>query len=56
MVVAAGTARQMIERLDFHLSFRSFVGLGIDDPVWHASTFSKKRERLLDGEIATRFL
>jgi transposase len=48
--------RQMMERLDFDLSFRWFVGLGIDDPVWDASTFSKNRERLLDGEIATRFL
>ncbi len=48
--------RQMMERLDFDLSFRWFVGLGIDDPVWDASTFSKNRERLLDGDIAARFL
>lgn len=46
----------MMERLDFDLSFRWFVGLGIDDPVWDASTFSKNRERLLDGEIAACFL
>ncbi|MDG5973025.1 IS5 family transposase ISNisp7 (plasmid) [Sphingomonas paucimobilis] len=48
--------RQMMERLDFDLSFRWFVGLGVDDRVWDASTFSKNRERLLDGEIAARFL
>lgn len=48
--------RQMMERLDFDLSFRWFLGLGIDDPVWDASSFSKNRERLLDGEIAARFL
>lgn len=48
--------RQMMERLDFDLSFRWFAGLGIDDQVWDASTFSKNRERLLDGEIAARFL
>ena len=48
--------RQMMERLDFDLSFRWFVGLGVEDPVWDASTFSKNRERLLDGEIAARFL
>lgn len=48
--------RQMMERLNFDLSFRWFVGLGIDDQVWDASTFSKNRERLLDGEIAARFL
>ena len=48
--------RQMMERLDFDLSFRWFVGLGVGDPVRDASTFSKNRERLLDGEIAARFL
>ena len=48
--------RQMMERLDFDLSFRWFVELGIDDQVWDASTLSKNRERLLDGEIAARFL
>ncbi|HEX4827113.1 MAG TPA: IS5 family transposase [Xanthobacteraceae bacterium] len=48
--------RQMMERLDFDLSFRWFVGLGIDDAVWDASTFSKNRERLLDGDIAAQFL
>lgn len=48
--------RQMMERLDFDLLFRWFVGLGVDDPVWDHSTFSKNRDRLLDGEIAARFL
>ena len=33
--------RQLMERLDFDLLFRWFVGLGIDDAVWDASTFSK---------------
>jgi transposase len=41
--------RQLMERLDFDLSFRWFVGLGIDDAVWDHSTFSKNRDRLLDG-------
>jgi transposase len=48
--------RQLMDRLDFDLLFRWFVGLGIDDPVWNHSTFSKNRDRLLEGEIATRFL
>lgn len=48
--------RQMMERLGFDLLFRWFVGLGVDDPVWDHSTFSKNRDRLLDGEIAARFL
>lgn len=31
--------RQLMERLDFDLLVRWFVGLRIDDPVWDASTF-----------------
>jgi transposase len=48
--------RQMMERLEFDLLFRWFVGLGVDDPVWNHSTFSKNRDRLLEGEIAAKFL
>jgi transposase len=48
--------RQLMERMEFDLLFRWFVGLGVDDPVWDASSFSKNRDRLLDGEIATKFL
>jgi hypothetical protein len=33
-----------------------FVGLGVDDPLWDASTFSRNRGRLLAGEVAQRFL
>jgi transposase len=48
--------RQLVERLEFDLLFRWFVGIGVDDPVWDHSTFSKNRDRLLDGEIAAKFL
>jgi transposase len=48
--------RQLMERLETDLLFRWFVGLGIDDPVWDHSTFSKNRDRLLEGDIATKFL
>lgn len=48
--------RQLMERLEFDLLFRWFVGLGVDDPVWDHSVFSKNRDRLLEGEIAARFL
>ena len=48
--------RQLMERLEFDLLFRWFVGLGVDDPVWDASSFSKNRDRLLAGEVAQRFL
>jgi transposase len=48
--------RQLMERLEFDLLFRWFVGLGVDDAVWDHSTFSKNRDRLLEGEIAAKFL
>src|ERR671920_1980714 len=48
--------RQLMERIEFDLLFRWFVGIGIDDPVWDHSSFSKNRDRLLEGEIAAKFL
>ncbi len=48
--------RQLMKRLDFDLLFRWFVGLGVDDPAWDHSTFSKNRDRLLEGDIAAKFL
>jgi transposase len=48
--------RQLMERLEFDLLFRWFVGIGTDDPAWDHSTFSKNRDRLLEGDIAAKFL
>ncbi len=48
--------RQLVEQIDDNLLFRWFVGLGIDDPVWDHSTFSKNRDRLLEAEVAAKFL
>src|SRR5262245_11946527 len=48
--------RQLMEQIDYNLLFRWFVGLGIDDPVWDHSTFSKNRDRLLDAQVAAKFL
>jgi transposase len=47
--------RQLIEQIDYNLLFRWFVGLGMDDAVWAATTFTKNRDRLLDGDIAAAF-
>ena len=48
--------RQLVERIDYDLLFRWFVGLGIEDPVWDATTFTKNRDRLLEGAVAQQFL
>src|SRR6478735_1535043 len=47
--------RQLMEQLDFNILFRWFVGLGLDDRVWSPTTFTKNRDRLLDGDIAAAF-
>ncbi len=48
--------RLLMERLEYGLLFRWFVGIGVDDAAWDHSTFSKNRDRLLEGDIAARFL
>jgi transposase len=47
--------RLLIEQLDYNLLFRWFVGLGMDEAIWDHSTFSKNRDRLLAGDVATAF-
>src|SRR5271167_3885332 len=47
--------RLLMEELDYSLLFRWFVGLAIDEAVWDATVFSKNRDRLIEGEIASRF-
>lgn len=47
--------RQLVERLDYDLMFRWFVGLSMDDMVWNHSTFSKNRDRLMVHEIDSLF-
>jgi transposase len=46
--------RQLMEQIDYNLLFRWFVGLGIDDPMWDHSTFSKNRDRLSIEVLAGR--
>ena len=44
--------RRLIEELHYNLLYRWFVGLGMNETVWDATTFSKNRERFIDGEVA----
>ncbi len=45
----------LIEPLDYNLSFRWFVALNMDDPIWDLTVFTKNRERQLDRDIAEAF-
>jgi transposase len=46
--------RQLMEQLDYNLLYRWFVGLGVDEPVWNPSTFSKNRDRLAQADVGKR--
>jgi transposase len=48
--------RQLMEQLHYNLLYRWFVGLGVDDPVWVPTVFTKNRDRLLEAEVARKFL
>lgn len=41
-----------MEQMHYNLLFRWFVGLGVDDPVWVATVFSKYQDRLLTTEMS----
>jgi len=45
----------LMEELDYSVLYRWFVGLSMDDPVWDATSFTKNRDRLLEGDIADAF-
>lgn len=47
--------RLLMEEIDYSVLYRWFVGLGMDDPIWSPTTFSKNRDRLLEGDIASAF-
>jgi hypothetical protein len=44
--------RLLMEELDYNLLYRWFVGLEIDDRVWHVTVYTKNRDRLLNQEVA----
>ena len=55
IIYTVPSERQLMERIDYDLLFRWFVGLNIDDSVWHPTTFTKNRDRLLEAGIAELF-
>ena len=45
-----------MEQMDYNLMFRWFVGLGIDDPVWVPTVFTKNRDRLLTTDMSRKVM
>jgi transposase len=56
MLYTVRSERMLMEQLRYNLLFRWFVGLGMDEEVWHPTVFTKNRDRLLEGDIAAEFL
>ena len=48
--------RQLMEQMQYNLMFRWFVGLGIDDPVWVPTVFTKNRDRLLTSDMSRKVM
>jgi transposase len=55
MLYSVRSERMLMEQLEYNLLFRWFVGLSMDEPVWHPTVFTKNRDRLLEGAVAEEF-
>ena len=55
ILYAIPSERRLVEHLEYNLLLRWFVGLPLDQPVFHATSFTKNRARLLTSEIAEAF-
>jgi transposase len=48
--------RLLMEEIDYSVLFRWFIGLSLDEPIGSPTVFSKNRDRLLQGDIASAFV
>jgi len=55
ILYAIPSERRLVEQLRYNLLLRWFVGLPLDEPVFHVTSFTKNRARLLTSEIAEAF-
>ena len=55
MLYSIRSERLLVENLEYNLLFRWFVGLSANESVWHATVFSKNRDRLLASAVADEF-
>jgi transposase len=56
MLYSVRSERLLMEDIDYSILYRWFVGLNLDEVVWDATTFTKNRDRLLEGSVAKEFL
>ena len=56
MLYSVRSERLLMEEIDYSILYRWFVGLNLDEAVWDATSFTKNRDRLLEGSVAREFL
>ena len=56
ILFSARSERQLMEQMQYNLLFRWFVGLGVDEPVWVPTVFTKNRDRLLSTEMSRKVM
>jgi transposase len=56
MLFSIRSERQLMAQMDYNLLFRWFVGLGIDDPGWGPTVFTKNRDRLLTTDMSRKVM
>jgi len=56
MLYSVRSERLLMEKIDYSILYRWFVGLNLDEAVWDATTFTKNRDRLLEAAVAKEFL
>jgi transposase len=55
ILYAIPSERRLVEQLRYNLLLRWFVGVPLDQPLFHATSFTKNRARLLTTQIAEAF-
>ena len=55
ILYAIPSERRLCEHLEYNLLLRWFVGVPLDEPVFHVTSFTKNRKRLLTSEVAEAF-
>ena len=55
ILYAIPSERRLVEELRYNLLLRWFVGVPLDEPLFHVTSFTKNRQRLLTSEVAEAF-
>lgn len=50
------SVRLLMQEIGYNILYKWFLGLAMDDKIWDHSTFSQNQDRLIDTDIARKFL